>query len=114
MGDQVSLAHVLFFSWAHIPFKLLYAWKSLAPRVRMDFHCPVWSHGRNIYVTSNTEAMYERPRVNLKIEQGSAFQQQGRKIFTIANGQPSTKHMTDRFENSHSESQTIIMFQRLI
>ena len=27
--------------------------------------------------------MYERPRVNLKIEQGSAFQQQqGRKIFT--------------------------------
>ena len=58
--------------------------------------------------------MYERPRVNLKIEQGSAFQlQQGRKIFTKANGQPSTKHKTDRYENSHSESQKIIiMFQR--
>ena len=49
--------------------------------------------------------MYERPRVNLKIEQGLAFQQQqGRKIFTKANGQPSTNHLTDRFENSHSES----------
>ena len=49
--------------------------------------------------------MYERPRVNLKIEQGSAFQQQqGRKIFTKANGQPSTNHLNDRFENSHSES----------
>lgn len=57
--------------------------------------------------------MYERPRVNLKIEQGLAFQQQGRKIFTKANGQQSTNHLTDRFENSHSESKKIItMFQR--
>ena len=79
----------------------------------MDFHCPVCSHRRNFDVTSNTEATYERPRVNLKIEQGSAFQQQGRKIFTKVNGQSSTKHMTDRFEHSHSESQKIIiMFQR--
>lgn len=113
MGEQVSLARALFLSWAHIPFEVLYAWKSLAPRVRMDFHCPICSHRRNFDVTSNTEATYERPRVNLKIEQGSAFQQQGRKIFTKVNGQSSTKHMTDRFEHSHSESQKIIiMFQR--
>ena len=43
--------------------------------------------------------MYERPRVNLKIEQGLAFQQQqGRKIFTKANGQQSTNHLTDRLQ----------------